>query len=539
MNAKLWLYSVMALLLTGCLSEQERLERARQEKIRQEAQEKEAAQKREKMRADLLEKYWKNVAAYNVALMQKYVRDDERKGKKVQQLLHEWVKGERGDSWSNAELQTGAAELEAFGLKYMPNAYSQYEKVRDAALECQQVFEENFSKFEDPEGEKWATFKSALTAFSNARTQSLRRKAELSHYYLLYKVGAITPNELLEIDQKPIVLWLLEKEPVGQDIKSLPPYAPLDEKSKAFVAKFMVETAPVIERLEARCKVTKQLFDEVCAAMKMFGYLRYDLSKMACWEENRCIVQELTKANAKIKEWHLKYKMMTLNSAELTQKDEELSKHLKGLEAAIKDYVKIRARGPLFPPRRLLDAYYDGKYVRAWQFQALGFYGVGPGGKTTEVDADVVDSLSGILVGCEYRHSLDVSIDMGVFPATMFDRKNRLDDDLSRRHGIWRDGDLSTDYHELYDGVSNYYGFRIVCDYSNAYSFFKFNDGLCLKHCYGVYELVRPLCGEKRSLSILALRALEIDNKIYGFESLIPMRSPRSRYQEYKVEVCQ
>ena len=56
MNAKLWLYSVMALLLTGCLSEQERLERARQEKIRQEAQEKEAAQKREKMRADLLDR---------------------------------------------------------------------------------------------------------------------------------------------------------------------------------------------------------------------------------------------------------------------------------------------------------------------------------------------------------------------------------------------------------------------------------------------------------------------------------------------------
>ena len=296
MNTKVWLFSVMAVTIVGCLSEQERLELARQEKIRQEQQEKEAAQKREKLRATWLEEYWSNMAANNVAEIEKsildsYGRYDEKKAEKVHLMLGEWLKGPREKIWTSEKLQAGTAELEAFGMKYMPNAYSKYEKVRDAALECQQVFAENFSKIEDPKGAKWATYKPALLAFSNARTQSLRRKDELSHYYLLYKVGGITPSELLEVDQKPITLWLLEKEPSRDDIKEyrfdLQPYAPLNEKEKAFLSKYMPETSPVIDRLEMQHKVTAQLFQDVCAAMKMLGYVRYDLSKVACWEENK------------------------------------------------------------------------------------------------------------------------------------------------------------------------------------------------------------------------------------------------------------
>lgn len=557
MSAKLWLYSVMALILVGCLSEQERLERARQEKVRQEEQEKEAAQKREKLRAVHLEEYWRDVAANNVAMLEEYVlgrSPDERKGRKrkgghyahydkrnaeeIQQLLHEWVKGARKDVWSNAKLQAGAAELEAFGLKYMPNAYSHYEKVRDAALECQQVFEENFSKFEDPKGDKdkWKTFKSALTAFSNARTQSLRRKDELSHYYLLYKVGAITQNELLELDQKPIVLWLLEKEPTRQDIEyyrfDLLPYVPLDEKTKAFVAKFMAETSPVVERLEARCKVTGQLFADVCAAMGMLGYVRYDLSKIACWEESKCIVQELTKANEKIKDWHLKYKMMTLNSVELNQKDAELSKHLKGLEVAIKDYVKIRTRGSLFPPRRLLDAYYDGKYVRAWQLRALGFYGEDYI-RGRRVDDDDLSAYKSIHVGYDQYDQMDIggAIDRSVFASLL--NKEVISMFGGETRGDYLCVSVPTDRVKVKLSGTKY----CYCGVDAEISAFKFNEGWYLDRCSNVSGLVCPLFKRRDVVPILTSRVLDVDNKVYGFKC--DYKEKAGGPVLCKVEVCQ
>lgn len=567
MNAKLWLYSVMALIFVGCLSEQERLERARQEKVRQEEQEKEAAQKREKLRAVHLEEYWRDVAANNVAMLEEYVlgrSPDERKGRKgghyarydkrnaeeIQKLLHEWVKGTRKDVWSNAKLQAGAAELEAFGLKYMPNAYSYYEKVRDAALECQQVFEENFSKFEDPKGEKWTTFKSALTAFSNARTQSLRRKDELAHYYLLYKVGAITQNELLEIDQKPIVLWLLEKEPSRQDIKSyrfdLSSYAPLDEKTKAFVVKFMVETSPVLERLESRCKATEQLFGDVCAAMKMFGYVRYDLSKIACWEENKCVVRELAKANEKIKDWHLKYQMMALNSTELNKKDEELAKQLKEFENAIQDYVKIRARGPLFPPRRLLDGYYDGKYVMAWQLRALGFYvSQLPDANPDDVNADAFSSYSAIVVGCDYYDQMGIGsvVDRSVFTALLGKEVEMYAHDPDAVERELTHKSRCNNLHAAVEAkLSKHKHVKVELGASDL------EGRNHLTSCGSCLGLVCPLNVQmvdtynNRHLGywgdwgvpILALRALDVDNKIYGFKCV-----NRKDTDGYQVEVCQ
>lgn len=558
MNAKFWLYSVMALILTGCLSEQERLERARQEKIRQEEQEKESAQKREKQRVAHLEEYWKDVAAYNVMLLEKHVLNgygffDEGKGKEILSLLHEWVKGQRKDVWSGKKLLKGESELEAFGLKYMPNAYSYYEKVRDAALECQQVFEENFSKFEDPKGEKWTTFKSALTAFSNARTQSLRRKDELAHYYLLYKVGAITQNELLEIDQKPIVLWLLEKEPSRQDIKSyrfdLSSYAPLDEKTKAFVVKFMVETSPVLERLESRCKATEQLFGDVCAAMKMFGYVRYDLSKIACWEENKCVVRELAKANEKIKDWHLKYQMMALNSTELNKKDEELAKQLKEFENAIQDYVKIRARGPLFPPRRLLDGWYDGKYVMAWQFRALGFYvSQLPDANPDDVNANAFSSYSAIIVGGDYydQKGIGRALDRSIF-ATL----------LSKELGIYAHDPVTVERELGSKTRCNNLHVTVVARLSKdecqevKLGASEFEGKKHLTSCGSCLGLVCPLnvrmvdtyknwhlgyWGDW-SVPILTLRALDVDNKIYGFKCVY--KGADGYREHYKVEVCQ
>lgn len=563
MNTKVWLFSVMAVTIVGCLSEQERLELAHQEKIRQEQQEKESAQKREKLRATWLEEYWSNMAANNVAEIEKsildsYGRYDEKKAGKVHLMLGEWLKGSREKIWTSDKLQAGTAELEAFGMKYMPNAYSKYEKVRDAALECQQVFAESFSKVEDPKGEKWATYKPALLAFSNARTQSLRRKDELAHYYLLYKVGGITPSELLEVDQKPITLWLLEKEPSRDDIKDnrfdLQPFAPLDEKAKAFLAKYMPETSPVVERLESQHKVTEQLFQDVCAAMQMLGYVRYDLSKVACWEENKYIVSELSKANALIKDLYLKHRMMTMNSEALNQKDAELSKYLKGFETAVKDYVKIRAGGPLFPPKRMLDAYYEGKYVAAWQLRALGFYM-----SSTLAGPDAVDAncFNEIVVGCDRNDSVcGMKLDRGVFDLTSMLSSREALSYVSKHMKAFSE----KRYHTWSGGIGRSDGDDCPLDGRRA--------GKCKcmldltthvvdgKYCLcsaTVDDLAMPLapCGwspwdgkrlsfSDKPLPILAMRTFAVDGKVYGFRyvnSDNPKRYPKDKIS--RIEIVQ
>ena len=159
-----------------------------------------------------------------------------------------------------ADTQKGEGMLEAFGERYMPNAYDNYCKVREKAIEREQMLKEKF-----PEGAKSDTtgeglYQKIAKATAKAISEYDRRHDELCHFYLMHKAGFMTDAELAELDEAKICIMLpladmdvkmyyleygsiktlaVDKEPIA------PKAAELD-----FARKYKPETFAAYERLK-------------------------------------------------------------------------------------------------------------------------------------------------------------------------------------------------------------------------------------------------------------------------------------------------
>ena len=162
-----------------------------------------------------------------------------------------------------ADSRKGEGILEAFGNRYMPNAYENYEKVRATAKEREQVFKENFPSDKKSDSDSGELYTRIRMATAKAVAEYFRRRDELCHFYLMHKAGIMTDAELAELDESPICVMLpgIRKVP-GMWTK---PVAPKPDEL-AFAQKYMPETFAAYERL-------KTLFD---AGVKDYGALLND-----------------------------------------------------------------------------------------------------------------------------------------------------------------------------------------------------------------------------------------------------------------------
>ena len=146
------------------------------------------------------------------------------------------------------DAQKGEGMLEAFGTQYMPNAYDNYEKVREKAIEREQLLKEKF-----PEGAKSDTtggglYRKIAKATAKAISEYDRRHDELCHFYLMHKAGIMTDAELAELDESKIsvMLPLAGKMPEAWSKPDAPKPGELD-----FARKYKAETFAAYERLKA------------------------------------------------------------------------------------------------------------------------------------------------------------------------------------------------------------------------------------------------------------------------------------------------
>lgn len=154
----------------------------------------------------------------------------------------------------NVDDTQAEGQLEAFGTRYMPNAYAQYQKVRAKYLELEQVLEENFPEGADSDPTGGTMFEKAFKKYAEAFVWASRRRDELCFFLLFHQAGIFSDDNLAKFDSRPIVIRLEEDSSDWPDDTPQADTA-LSAEDATFAAKYLPETQAGYQRL---CN----LFDE-------------------------------------------------------------------------------------------------------------------------------------------------------------------------------------------------------------------------------------------------------------------------------------
>lgn len=283
------------------------------------------------------------------------------------------------------EANEGSAKLEEFGTRYLPNAYADYEKVRDNAIEIQQMFNEEMPepyniKKDDP---KYTAYTKLVHGLMKARTQSFRRHDELCHYYLLHKVGALSADDLAKIDSEKISIRLYEENlnyidftRAGVNARSL---VTLGGKTRAFAEKFAPETYASYQKCETIRSDSQHLLDELLTDVSMMDITRFELPIVACREKIDFLTQTINSLSFDMEAWYAEYKIMEKDAEAIASLDHETALKWKGFMDLLPAYIKDRSNGPMIALDSPMHKYYPSNVLCQWHLQAAGIIPFGRG----------------------------------------------------------------------------------------------------------------------------------------------------------------
>lgn len=382
------------LFLSGCLTEQEKiaLEKEKREKAKQELAERIKANKAaiENSYKQRVEMYWADLAEHNYNFIQaKYAackHSNYRSSRdKILNRYHEnndetadclnvWV-GPRL-AISQDEKMSGRALLEGFGSRYMPNAYANYDKAKESAEEIQQMFNENFPEpwSIKPDNPTWQAYCKLLKRLCKARSKYLRAHDELAHYYIMYKVGATTGDDLAKLDQEKVVILLLEEN--GNDIVfPIQKHEELDPKTCDFGTKYAPEAYAIYTKLKRDRDESIRLHNETLNDARIIDAVRFNLATVALCEKVNYITLTMDKIGADIRALYMDHKTMDKDAEAVAKTDHAIAMRWKPFVALLPKYVYDRANGPLIPVRSPMNAFYPNTEIQRWHWYALGFPG--------------------------------------------------------------------------------------------------------------------------------------------------------------------
>ena len=135
---------------------------------------------------------------------------------------------------TTADAREGEKILEAFGTRFLPNAYARYQKARMAAKEREATFNENRRAAGD--STQGDIYDKMVAATAKVVSEMDRRHDELCHYYLLFKAGVITETELASVDSSKIGVML---SGVGGIYRSRADVPKLSDVERSFAEKHM------------------------------------------------------------------------------------------------------------------------------------------------------------------------------------------------------------------------------------------------------------------------------------------------------------
>ena len=137
--------------------------------------------------------------------------------------------------FSRADAEGGEGLLEAFGTKYLPNAYARYQEKREKAKEREALLKENFSDGRSSDSTGGKLYDKIANAVAKAVAEMDRCHDVLCHYYLLHKIGAVTDAELAKVDSPKIaIVRSRAREPGGIGTAKRP-----TEAERTFAGKYL------------------------------------------------------------------------------------------------------------------------------------------------------------------------------------------------------------------------------------------------------------------------------------------------------------
>ena len=255
---------------------------------------------------------------------------------------------------TEADTQAGEAILAEFGTKYLPNAYANYEKRREALGVLQQVFNEEFPqpwtiKETNP---KWNALNKVLERFAKARTEAFLCHDELCHYWLLWRLGALSDRDLVAADAERLSVPLLpEHRPGGitcTELKFLP-LKPLDGNVVDFASRYAPESSGLCQRMERELKELDALLAEIGKQRRQLDDVRHSRALEAAVAKRKDLAHELDALSLQLQAWHIEHRTAVKSADDVAQCDADMAKKLRPFIDSLPGYVKERMRmlGPV------------------------------------------------------------------------------------------------------------------------------------------------------------------------------------------------
>ena len=238
-----------------------------------------------------------------------------------------------------AEADKGEGMLAAFGTQYMPNAYDNYEKAREKAIEREQQFKENFPGGAKSDSTGGDLYRKICKATAKSVSEYFRRRDELCHFYLLNKAGIMTAGELADLDMSKICVMLPicgELAPLGA-APMQPTGAELD-----FARKYKPETFGAYERLTVLYEEGVKEYDELLADAEILDAVRGDGVLFPFRIRINEISKKLDAIANTLKQENLIYNAEEVSAEDLSLSDGKFGVEIRAFEKKlpIRDYAQ-------------------------------------------------------------------------------------------------------------------------------------------------------------------------------------------------------
>lgn len=256
---------------------------------------------------------------------------------------------------TEADKLAGEALLSEFGTKYLPNAYANYEKVRERAIELQQVFNEEFPQpwTIDNANSKWSAFNKVLEKLAKARAEYFFCHDELCHYWMKQKFGVLPVADFATIDSQRLAVRLLPED-TGRSGHTLLDAQPMESEMSDFAAKYAPESYAVYKKLEQEDKEWGLLLKEVVKQHEQIDDVRFDRTLANAISKKNDIVREMSILSIMFQGWRMDHRMTEKTSEDIAKLDHEQALSMKCFIESLPTYVKDRTLGPVIPRSDML-----------------------------------------------------------------------------------------------------------------------------------------------------------------------------------------
>ena len=239
----------------------------------------------------------------------------------------------------DADAQKGEGMLEAFGAQYMPNAYDNYGKVREKAIEREQLLKEKFPNGVESDTTGGDLYQKIGKATAKAISEYDRRRDELCHFYLMHKAGIMTDAELSKLDESKICVMLPLSGEMPEKWKT--PAAPKPDELD-FARKYKPETFAAYERLKAVYDEGVKQYDSlegdrlVLDAVRGGGVLAPLASRL------REVSSQLQKIAKTLSEENLLHEVEAITAEKLADSDGKFAVEVRAFEKTlpVRDYAQ-------------------------------------------------------------------------------------------------------------------------------------------------------------------------------------------------------